>query len=68
METANYKKLSKKVTSATKNLKYTWTKTNAKTYDIWFVRPYLLYADENGVEHTVYGDAVVESFINAIAD
>ena len=68
MENADYKKLSKKVTSATKNLKYTWTKTNAKTYDIWFVRPYLLYADENGVEHTVYGDAVVGYLGNYIAN
>lgn len=64
MENADYKKLSKKVTSATKNLKYTWTKTYA--YDPYFVRPYLLYADENGVEHTVYGDVVVGYLSNYI--
>ncbi len=66
MENAVYKKLSKKVTSATKNLKYTWTKTYV--HDPYYVRPYLLYADENGVEHTVYGDVVVGSLSNYIAN
>ena len=66
MENAVYKKLSKKVTSSTKNLKYTWTKTYV--HAPCYVRPYLLYADENGVEHTVYGDAVVGQLSNYIAN
>ncbi len=40
--------------------KFTWTKSNVNEYDVWCVRPYLVYRDENG-EHTVYGELVKES-------
>lgn len=35
---------------------YTWTKSNVNINDIWYVRAYLVYIDQNGNEHTVYGD------------
>ena len=43
---------------STKTYKYTWTKGSITADTIWYVRPYLVYRDENGIEHTVYGDAV----------
>ncbi|MBP1534447.1 MAG: hypothetical protein IK999_10060 [Ruminococcus sp.] len=42
----------------TKTYKYTWTKGSITTDTIWYVRPYLVYRDENGIEHSIYGDAV----------
>ncbi|MBR0484044.1 MAG: InlB B-repeat-containing protein [Oscillospiraceae bacterium] len=38
--------------------KFTWTKSNVSESDVWCVRSYLVYSDENGEEHTVYGDLV----------
>lgn len=38
--------------------KYTWTKGNVSESDVWCVRSYLVYRDENGDEHTVYGELV----------
>lgn len=35
---------------------YTWTKSSVNTGDIWYVRAYLVYTDEDGIEHTVYGN------------
>ena len=40
------------------SFKYTWTKSNVGESDVWCVRSYLVYSDENGEEHTVYGDLV----------
>ena len=40
--------------------KFTWTKSNVSEYDVWCVRSYLVYRDENG-EHTVYGELVKAS-------
>ena len=37
--------------------KFTWTKGNVSEDDVWCVRSYLVYSDENG-EHTVYGELV----------
>ncbi|MEE5993907.1 MAG: hypothetical protein V3G42_11790, partial [Oscillospiraceae bacterium] len=34
--------------------RYTWTKTNVN--ETWYVKPYLVYTDANGKEHTVYGE------------
>jgi uncharacterized repeat protein (TIGR02543 family) len=44
--------------------KFTWTKSNVSEDDVWCVRPYLVYSDENG-EHTVYGD-LVKADLNGI--
>lgn len=56
-ENADYVKLSKG-TANTKSLKYTWTKGSMTENTIWYVRAYLVYKDENGVEKAVYSDAV----------
>ena len=55
-ENAEFVKLSSKTTANSKNVKYTWTKSNVTTS--WYVRGYLVYKDASGVEHTVYGDCV----------
>lgn len=55
-ENAAYVKLSTKIGVNTKNLKYTWTKSNVTTS--WYVRSYLVYRDSEGTEYTVYGNAV----------
>ena len=44
--------------------KFTWTKGNVSESDVWCVRSYLVYSDENG-EHTVYGD-LVKANLNGI--
>lgn len=56
-ENAVYVKLAKG-TANTKNLKYTWTKGSVTENTIWYVKAYLVYKDENGVEKVVYSDAV----------
>lgn len=38
--------------------KFTWSKNDVSESDVWCVRAYLVYSDENGDEHTVYGDLV----------
>ena len=38
--------------------KYTWTKKEISDEDVWCVRSYLVYRDETGEEHTVYGELV----------
>ena len=55
---ALYFKVSDKTTPDTKNLKYTWTKSNVKDNETWYVKAYLLYRDTIGVDHPVYSDAV----------
>lgn len=55
-DNAAYVKLSTKANVSTKNLKYTWTKSNATAN--WYVRGYVVYKDSKGVEHTVYSTAV----------
>lgn len=47
--------------------KFTWTKGNVSTKEVWCVRSYLVYKDENGNEHTIYGELVkanLEGIIN----
>ena len=41
------------------------TKSNVNDGDVWCVRAYLLYSDENG-EHTVYSDDMVKASLNPI--
>lgn len=55
---AEYIKLSTKATAKTKNLKYTWTKSNVTADSIWYVCAYLVYKDANGKERTVYSECV----------
>ena len=65
-ENAAFVKLSKKATSDTKNLKYTWTKANVGENDIWYVRPYVVFTDENKSEQTCYVDAVMANLNGTI--
>ncbi|WP_024860094.1 InlB B-repeat-containing protein [Ruminococcus flavefaciens] len=67
-DNAVYVKLSSKVTENTKNLKYTWTKSNVTADTVWYVRGYLVYKDSSGVEHTVYSDAVKANINGIIKD
>lgn len=64
-ENAAYVKLSTKISVNTKNQKYTWTKSNVTTP--WYVRSYLVYRDSEGVEYTVYGNAVKADMTGIIA-
>lgn len=57
-DNAAFVKLSTKITSNTKSLKYTWTKSGVTASTTWYVRSYLVYRDADGEEHTVYSDAV----------
>ena len=43
------------------NCKYKWTKGNVGANQIWYVRSYLKYTDQNGAEHEIYGDVVSSS-------
>ena len=49
---------------------YTWTKTKVnKPGEVWYVRPYVIYADESGAEHTIYGEmytAVIDDLMRGI--
>ncbi|MEE3402995.1 MAG: InlB B-repeat-containing protein, partial [Acutalibacteraceae bacterium] len=54
-------KISTKTTENTKNLKYTWTKSNVNAGDTWYVKAYLVYTNTNNEEITVYSDAVTAS-------
>ncbi len=40
------------------NCRYTWTKSNVTTGDIWYLRGYVTYKDSNGNIYEVYGDIV----------
>ena len=40
------------------SFKYTWTKKEIGEDDVWCARSYLVYRDEAGEEHTVYGELV----------
>ncbi|SDM01157.1 polymorphic outer membrane protein repeat-containing protein, partial [Sarcina sp. DSM 11001] len=55
-DTASYKKTSTKAAGTAGPVSYTWTKTAVNIGDIWYVRPYVIYSDANGTEHTVYGE------------
>ena len=48
--------------------KFTWTKSNVSESDIWCVRSYLVYRDENGEEQTVYGELVKASLNGIITE
>jgi hypothetical protein len=39
-------------------LTYTWIKTKVSKGSIWYVRPYVIYDDSDGTQHTVYGNLV----------
>lgn len=47
-----------KVDPPVDTFRYTWTKSNVQAEETWYVKAYLVYLDEEGVEHTVYGDIV----------
>ena len=55
---ARFKKYNSTTCQNYTTFKYTWTKGNVAENEVWCVRSYLLYEDENGVQHTVYGDMV----------
>ena len=40
------------------SFKFTWTKKEIGEDDVWCARSYLVYRDEAGEEHTVYGELV----------
>ena len=42
--------------------RYTWTKTKVEPGTVWYARAYLVYRDENGNTHTVYGAPVQNSY------
>ena len=50
------------MSSDKKAVRYTWTKGNVKSGEIWYVRAYLVYTDSNGNVHTVYGDMVEQTY------
>ena len=50
------------MSSDKKAVRYTWTKGNVKSGEIWYVRAYLVYTDSNGNVHTVYGDMVSQEY------
>ena len=50
------------MSSDKKAVRYTWTKGNVKSGEIWYVRAYLVYTDSNGNVHTVYGDMVSKEY------
>ena len=54
----NYLKIAKTVTEKTKKLKYTWTPSDVKENDIWYVRAYLVYKDADENEVTIYSNVV----------
>ena len=55
-ETATYKKNSDKAIGTGGPVSYTWAKTAVDPGDTWYVRPYVMYTDAAGKEHTVYGE------------
>ncbi|MCI7803821.1 MAG: hypothetical protein MR503_01920 [Oscillospiraceae bacterium] len=40
----------------------TWTKSSISYGETWYIRAYLVYEDNNGVQHTVYGELIKEIF------
>ena len=52
-------------TTTSKNYQYTWTKGSVSTSQTWYVRAYLVYTDENGNVHTVYGD-IIAATLNGV--
>lgn len=71
MDNADYVKVSKNYVGTNEPVNYTWTKTNVnKPGEIWYLRAYVIYADENGTEHTIYGEpytAVIDDMANKSA-
>ena len=65
---ADYVKVYASVVGKNTPVNYTWTKSNVnKPGETWYLRAYVIYADGNGVEHTVYGDlytAVIDDMTN----
>jgi hypothetical protein len=57
-DNADYVKSSTKAVGTNAEVNYTWNKSNIQPGDVWYVRAYLVYTDENSLEHTVYGDLV----------
>ena len=54
----NYLKIAKNVTEKTKKLKYTWTQSDVKENDIWYVRAYLVCKDTDENEVSIYSNVV----------
>ena len=44
--------------SSLQTLTYTWIKSNVSSGDIWYARAYVIYTDESGNSHTVYGNII----------
>lgn len=57
-DNATYKKVSAKAVGTAGPVNYTWTKSKVESGDVWHVRPYVIYSDNQGIEHTVYGTLV----------
>ena len=57
-DNAMYKKVSTLAVGTNGPVNYTWNKTDVEIGDTWHVRPYVIYTDTSGMEHTVYGAMV----------
>ncbi|MBR4132063.1 MAG: hypothetical protein IKT99_03715 [Oscillospiraceae bacterium] len=55
-DTAVYKKYGENAIGTEGPVSYTWTKTSVNPGDIWYVRAYVMYTDDTGKEHKVYGE------------
>ena len=49
------------------NFKYTWTKSKVTADQAWYVRAYLVYADENGNTYTVFSETI-KATLNGVVD
>ena len=56
-DNADYVKVYADACGKSDSFTYIWTKKDVKNPgETWYLRPYVIYADEMGVEHTVYGE------------
>lgn len=44
------------VVASYSTVNYSWTKTNVKSGDVWYVKPYVVYTDANSTTHVIYGE------------
>ena len=64
IDIARFKRYNDTTCKNYKSFKYTWTKGNVDTNDIWCVRAYLLYQDAGGEEHNVYSPIVKADLVH----
>ena len=57
-DTSTYQKVSAKATGTAGPVTYTWTKSSVSAGDVWYIRPYVIYTDTGGTQHTLYGALV----------